>query len=75
MIPVPDNQIGGAVVRRRVDRGSLPALNAGDRMTREEVMAMPASNRRALVNNETIWLSPLAEAHEPARRGRPPNHK
>lgn len=67
MIPVSDNQIGGAIVRRRVDRGSLPALNAGDRMTREEVMAMPASNRRALVNNETIWLSPREEEHDAPR--------
>lgn len=81
MIPVPENMIGGALVRRRIDRSPLPPLNVGDRMTREEVLALPVANRRALINIEALWLSPLAEpplaeAHiEAPRRGRPPNHK
>ena len=58
MIPVAEDQIGGAIVRRRISRGSLPALMAGERLTRDEVLAMPTANRRALVNNEALWLSP-----------------
>lgn len=68
MIPVREDQIGGAVVRRRIDRGTLPPRNPGDRMTRDEVLAMPTANRRALVQNETIWLAPLTEQAEHARK-------
>jgi len=77
MIPVRDEQIGGAVVRRRIDRGALPPLHAGYVMSREEILAMPVANRRALVANETIWLAPLTDDQvvaEAPRRGRPPKH-
>lgn len=70
MIPVNDDQIGGAVVRRRIDRGALPPLHVGQKLTREEVLAMPASNRRALVSNETLWLSPRAPAEVPHKYSR-----
>ena len=61
MIPVSDSQIGGAIVRRRIDRGTLPPLNAGDRLTREEVLAMATANRRALVSSERLWLAPRTD--------------
>jgi hypothetical protein len=60
MLPVRDEDIGGAVVRRRVDRGGMPPLLAGARLTREEVLAMPTANRRSLVATERLWLLPLA---------------
>ena len=61
MIPVSEDQIGGAIVRRRIDRGDASPLRAGQRLSREEVLAMAPANRRALVNSERIWLAPRAE--------------
>lgn len=73
MIPVPEHQIGGALVRRRIDLGGGRALNVGDRMTRDEVLALPVSNRRALVNIEALWLAPLAM--EPAHAAPMAKHR
>ena len=62
MIPVQEDNIGGAVVRRRINRGDLPPLLAGDRLSREHVLAMPTANRRALVSTEHLWLYPETPA-------------
>ena len=62
MIPVHDDQIGGAVVRRRIDRGPDGPLLAGTRLSREEVLAMPTANRHALVTTEHLWLMPIGDA-------------
>lgn len=67
MIPVNDDQIGGAVARRRIDRGQLPPITAGQRLTRDEVLAIPTANRRALVATERLWLLPI-DAAAPAGR-------
>lgn len=61
MIPVRDEDIGGAVVRRRINRGADAPWLGGHRLTRDEVMAMPTANRRALVENESLWLAPKSE--------------
>jgi hypothetical protein len=47
-------QYGGAIVRRRIDRGTLAPLLAGTTLTAEELRAMPISNLRALIDNRTI---------------------
>lgn len=62
MIPVRDEDIGGAVVRRRIDRGGLPSLLAGTRLTRDDVLSMPVANRRSLVSTERLWLLPQGGA-------------
>jgi len=64
MIPVQDDAIGGAVVRRRINRGDRAPLLSGDRLTRDEVLAMPPANRRALVATERLWLLPIGKATE-----------
>lgn len=55
------NNYGGATVRRRIDRPT-GALVAGDILSREDLMAMPVSNLRALIDNHTIepwpWRPP-----------------
>lgn len=58
MIPVRDEDIGGAVVRRRIERGGRPPLLAGARLSRDDVLSMPVANRRALVATERLWLLP-----------------
>jgi hypothetical protein len=61
MIPVRDDDIGGAVVRRRIDRGEMPPLLAGARLSRDDVLAMPVANRRSLVATERLWLLPRGD--------------
>lgn len=58
MIPIRDEQIGGAVVRRRINRGDATPLFPGAHLSREEVLAMPTANRQALVRAEHLWLEP-----------------
>jgi hypothetical protein len=74
MIPVHDEDIGGAVVRRRIDRGQLPPLMAGARLSREEVLSMPVANRRALVATERLWLLPKGGASYAADDMRATSH-
>lgn len=65
MIISADN-FGGAVVRRRINRGEQPALTNGDLLTREDLRAMPIGNLRALIDNHTIepWpWRPSTELH------------
>jgi hypothetical protein len=63
---------GGATVRRRINRALLPPLLAGDILTRADLMAMPISNFRALVDNHAIepwpWRPP-GEMHIVAVKG------
>lgn len=66
MLPVRDEDIGGALVRRRIHRGEMPALMAGERLSREQVLSMPVANRRALVATERLWLLPRSGAVEAA---------
>lgn len=58
---------GGAVVRRRINRGDQPPLMAGDVLTREQLKSMPVTNLRALIDNHTIetwpWRPPVGEIH------------
>lgn len=58
MLNMSEPDIGGAIVRRRVARGGLKPLLAGQRLSRDEVLAMPVSNRRALVSTQHIELFP-----------------
>lgn len=55
------NSYGGATVRRRIDRPGAPLI-AGDIISREELLAMPVSNLRALIDNNAIepwpWRPP-----------------
>lgn len=59
MIPISDDEIGGVIVRRRVGRGDLPALLAGQRLSRDEFLALPPANRRALIEGEFVRVLPL----------------
>lgn len=62
MIPVRDEDIGGAVVRRRIERGGRSPLLAGARLSRDDVLSMPVANRRSLVATERLWLLPQGAA-------------
>jgi hypothetical protein len=57
---------GGATIRRRINRGDQPPLLAGETLTRADLMAMPISNFRALIDNRAIepWpYRPPGEMH------------
>jgi hypothetical protein len=56
---LPDNQIGGAIVRRGFNRGST-WLKVGTRLTADEVRAIPMVNRRALSVSGALDIYPLA---------------
>lgn len=70
MLPMKEQDIGGALVRRYIRRGDLPPLLAGTRLTREEVLAFPPRNRMALVQSERITLFPSGDgaSAEPSER-------
>ena len=59
MIEMPESQIGGASVRRTFTNGGRH-MRAGDRLSRDEVMAIALPNRRALADSGYIDLFPLA---------------
>lgn len=63
---------GGATVRRRIARADQPPLLNGDVLTRADLMTMPISNFRALVDNRAIepWpYRPPGEMHVVAVKG------
>lgn len=74
MIPVRDDDIGGAVVRRRIERGGRPPLLAGARLSRDDVLSMPVANRRSLVATERLWLLPRSGASNAADDVRATSH-
>jgi sigma54-dependent transcription regulator len=53
--------IGGAYVRRRIDRAGLRSLIAGDTLTGDEVRALPDANRRALLSAGIIEVWPIGD--------------
>lgn len=61
---ITDHEIGGAVTQRRFTNAGT-VLPVGARMTREDVMAIPASNRRALALNGFIAVHPRGDASAP----------
>lgn len=54
-----ERDIGGAYVRRLFTRGK-ETLTAGRNLSREEVLAIPPVNRRALIDQGKLELYPLA---------------
>lgn len=54
----PDEDIGGAIVRRPISLGPDLAWRPGRRLTRDEVLALPRANRNAMVNSERIAIFP-----------------
>ena len=71
-VPVllPPDQIGGGVVRQRFTSVGRQ-LTVGDRLTREEVLAIPRANRDALVRNSQLLLVPTHPENAAAAAGRP----
>lgn len=60
MLRIDESEIGGAVVRRRINRGDAPAWLAGHVITREETLAL--RNLRALVEDERLRVLPRRAA-------------
>jgi hypothetical protein len=58
---LPDDMIGGGVVRRRIGVAGGDGVLAGTRLTREQVLAMPVANRRAMISTGHISVWPLNE--------------
>jgi hypothetical protein len=52
------SQIGGAIVRRRIERATGPHWLPGDRLSGEDVRALPENNRRALLSSGMIEVWP-----------------
>ena len=50
-----DDEIGGAVVRRNINMGGRQ-LHNGDRLTREEVLAINRPNLKSMVDNRFLVL-------------------
>jgi hypothetical protein len=57
MLMLKDNQIGGAIVRRVFSSGGKQ-VTPGTKLSRDEVLLMPAGNRYALVNKKYIDIFP-----------------
>lgn len=57
MFQMPASQIGGAIVRRTFSCGDRQLRN-GERLSAEQVLAMPISNRNALVDKKYMDLFP-----------------
>ena len=55
MFTLPERLIGGGYVRRKFN-----GLSSGHHLTREEIMAMPISNRRAAISLGMIDVYPQA---------------
>ena len=60
MLNMADRDIGGAMVLRRVGRGNREPLHAGQRLSRDQLLAIPVANRRALVSTQRIVLYPAS---------------
>ena len=60
---IAEQDIGGAVVRRRFDLSGRTVL-AGAYISRDQLMKIPAANRRALVNGKFIAPYPRAALAE-----------
>jgi hypothetical protein len=58
-MPLPDHAIGGAYIRRRFDMGTR-TVYPGETLTREQVLAIPTANRRALINTGRLEVYPIA---------------
>lgn len=71
-IPVllPPDQIGGGVVRQRFTCGDRK-LTPGNRLSRDEVLAIPRASRDALVRNSQLLLVPTHPENAVAAAGRP----
>jgi hypothetical protein len=54
-----DGEIGGGVVRRRFTMNG-ESVAPGTKLTRDQILAMPINNRRALVRNKNIDVFPPA---------------
>lgn len=55
-----DHEIGGAIVRRPFTRHGV-YLRGGDRLTADEVRAIPIANRSALIDSHFLELFPTPE--------------
>ena len=56
---IDDLDVGGGVVSRRFTLGG-EVLLAGTELTREQLLAMPRSNRRALIENRFLRVWPAS---------------
>jgi hypothetical protein len=54
---VDPKNIGGAYVRRTFTRGGQRVMR-GDKLTREDVLSIPAANRQALIEKHFIDIYP-----------------
>ncbi len=54
-----DREIGGGIVRRLFST-TKKTYRAGMKLSREDLLAMPAANRRALIENGFIVTYPIA---------------
>lgn len=61
MIALETKDIGGGIVRRTFRSGDV-TLFAGNKLTRDQIMAWPFANRRALIENRFIEVYPAAPA-------------
>ena len=57
MFQMPTHEIGGAIVRRTFQCGAK-RVTSGQRLTGDEVKAMPVANRNALVEKKYMDLIP-----------------
>src|SRR6185437_14352844 len=69
MLEIADADIGGAKVRRTFTIGARRVF-AGDRLTAEELLALPLANRRALTDSNYIDVWPKAPNGSPANAER-----
>lgn len=61
MIALETKDIGGGIVRRTF-RSVDTTYRAGEKISAEQIMAWPHSNRRALIENRFIEVYPVTPA-------------
>ena len=67
MLPIADNDIGGARVRRTFTRNG-EQLKGGHQLTADEVLSIAYQNRQALIDSNFIEVYPKAMTIEDSER-------